>query len=124
MIDPSHYSSLSKTIRIVAYVLHFVGKLRKKALDKPLDPKNLISAKFHLCRLDQQTHFPNEYDALLKNGTVDSKSPLRNLAPFMDTEYMVIRVGGRLGQSKFSEDKKFPVLILVKSHSTHNPSIS
>ena len=100
----------------MAYVMHFVDKVRKKALDKPLEPKNLVLAKFHLCRLYQQSLFPNEYDTLLKNGTLDSKDPLRNLAPFMDTEFMVIRVGGRLGQSQFSEDKRFPVLLSKKSN--------
>ena len=116
IIDPSNYSSLAKTIRSIAYVLHFVDKVRKKALDKPLEPKNLVLAKFHLCRLDLQTHFPNEYDTLLQNCTLDSKSPLPNLAPFMDTEFMVIRVGGRLGQSQLSADKRFPVLISKKSN--------
>ena len=45
IIGPSHYSCLGKTIRIKAYVLYLVGKLRKTGLDKPLDPQNLILAK-------------------------------------------------------------------------------
>ena len=36
--------------------------------------------------------------------------------PIFDSDFNVIRVGGRLGQSNYHEDKKFPVLVPKESH--------
>ena len=81
----------------------------------PLHPNNLREAKFLLIRQDQQEHFKEDLIALQRGTFLPSKSKILNLTPFMDSNYQVIRVGGRLGQSLYNEDKKFPLLISKQS---------
>lgn len=47
---------------------------------------------------------------MLKKGIYISRGPLASLTPFLD-ENDIIRVGGRLGNSKFENDKKHPILL-------------
>ena len=42
-------------------------------------------------------------------------SKLLNLSPFFDKDYDLLRVGGRLSQSNYTTDKKFPILVSKKS---------
>ena len=70
---------------------------------------------FLLIRQDQQQHFKDDLIALQRDTLLPSKSKILNLTPFMDSKYQVDRVGGRLGQSIYIEDKKFPLLISKQS---------
>ena len=65
--------------------------------------------------IDQQEIFPTEYKKLKKKQSLLKKNQLQNLAPFFDPDYNVIRVGGRLSQSLYSESKKFPLLVSKNS---------
>ena len=106
------YSSLKKLIRILAYVLHFIKRVRKEGeSDDLIQPENLKEAKFLLIRLDQPEYFSDELAVLRKDEPLERRSKLHSLAPFLDRDYNVIRVGGRLAQSPYNEGKKFPLLI-------------
>ena len=63
--------------------------------------------------------FVNAYGAATKGRHRRQKfarsSSLNSLSPFFDVENKVIRVGGRLANSPYTIDRKFPVLIPRKS---------
>ncbi|XP_059047191.1 uncharacterized protein LOC131842635 [Achroia grisella] len=63
----------------------------------------------------QKQTFPIEYELLLKNKQLSTKSKLLPLSPFMDKDN-VMRVGGRLETSDYPYEKKHPILL----HSTHH----
>ncbi len=58
---------------------------------------------------------PDDYVTLSQGHELNWKNNLRNLTPFFDPEWEVIRVGGRLGQSPHAETKKVPILTSNKS---------
>ena len=112
LVNVRAYSSLKKLIRILAYVLHFIKRVRKEGgSDDPLQPENLKEAKFLLIRMDQKEYFSDELAVLRKDEPLEMRSKHHSLAPFLDRYYNVIRVGERLAQSPYNEGKKFPVLI-------------
>ena len=118
-IDFKRYSNYNKLPHVTAHVIHFANKLKKHVqtpkVDSPLHPVNIAKGKFLLLHHDQLQNLPKEYITLQSDRPLDRKSPLQNLAPFFDKEFNVIRVGGRLGQSPYCENKKFPVLISKNS---------
>ena len=67
---------------------------------------------------ERKCHF-NAYGAATKGRHRKRKFPrsssLNSLSPFFDEENKVIRVGGRLANSPYTIDRKFPVLIPRKS---------
>ena len=80
-----------------------------------LSPKNRIMAKMLILRLDQETHFKSELNCLKVKRKLSKTSKLLNLSPFFDKDYDLLRVGGRLSQSNYPTDKKFPILVSKKS---------
>ena len=59
----------------------------------------------------EKKHFGSEYIELKNNQVIGKNTKLRNLSPFIDEEFDVIRVGGSLALTNYHEDKKFPTLI-------------
>ena len=115
LVDLQRFSSFDKLVRVISYVVHFALTLLKRKHDFPLHPQSQRKAKFLLLRMEQRKFFTEEYSQLKKDGNLAKKAKLRNLTPFIDTEFGVIRVGGRLGFSNYHEDKKFPTLISKRS---------
>ena len=74
-------------------------------------PTNLVGQ-------EQHSHLYEEI-AALKNDGLNKKSPPKNLSPFYDPEHDHVRVGGRLSQSDYFEDKKFPYLLPTESPLTN-----
>ena len=68
-----------------------------------------------ILRLDQEIHFKSELNCLKVKGELSKTSKLLNLSPFFDKDYDLLRVGGRLSQSNYPTDKKFPILVSKKS---------
>jgi hypothetical protein len=64
----------------------------------------------------QKANFEHEIRDLKAGRQVNSKSKLKLLNPFIDNSGM-IRVGGRLSNSQYSHDKKYPI-VLPKGHVT------
>ena len=115
LISVEGFNHIRKVFRIVAYVIHFVQRLQRKTKTDPLHPDKVNRANFHVLRIDQQEIFPTEYKQLKEKQSLLKKNQLQNLAPFFDPDYNVIRVGGRLSQSLYSESKKFPLLVSKNS---------
>ena len=68
----------------------------------------------NLAKLAQKVSFQTEIEALKKGQTFIRKKGLKSIGPFLEKNE-TLRVGGRLSNSNFKEDKKHPILI----HSNH-----
>ncbi|XP_071056102.1 uncharacterized protein [Onthophagus taurus] len=114
LIPFSKFSSLIKLQRIVAFVFRFKnnckGKLRLKG---PLNADELRVALEYLVKCSQRETFPEELQLLESDKCLPKENRLTNLSAFLD-ENGIIRVGGRLSNSDYAFDKKFPIIISGK----------
>lgn len=116
LIDFSRFSKLMRLQRTVAYVLRFVNKVKKVTCykNKFLSTEELNKSLKLILKLSQMQSFP-EYNLLLKNQQLPSKSPLIKFNVFLDDDKL-IRVGGRLNNSNFTYEKKHPILLQSTHH--------
>ncbi|XP_045450168.1 uncharacterized protein LOC123658922 [Melitaea cinxia] len=110
------YSRYDKLKRIVAYVLRFINKCRKNAVSNDvIEPEELENSLMLLVKQAQLESFANELYTIAKDKSLPLKSKLLPLDPFIDT-LGILRVGGRLQNSKFDFNKKHPILLDGKHH--------
>ena len=107
-IDCKTFSCWRKLVRVTAYTLRFISKLRKgsaedgealKPEDGPLSPQELQGA---------ETYWIKESHKTLNNRLI--KGEFKNLSPFVDPEG-VVRVGGRADKALVSYETRHPVLL-------------
>ena len=98
--------------------MKFIRKLKKLDIEShsTVEPRCYDEARFYLLRKEQEFYLPEEIYFRNGNARLAKQSKLYNLSPFFDSDFNVIRVGGRLGLSNYHEDKKFPVLVPKESH--------
>lgn len=109
-------SSLSKIQRVLGYIVRFLSNCKVKPENRQigvLTVNELESSLNLLIKQVQVESFSSEYNALLNKIEISKKSKLLPLTPFMIDG--LIRVGGRLKNSKYSFEKKHPIL-LPKGH--------
>ena len=112
LIDCKKFSNWRRLIRVTAYTLRFIWRLRKRGRkgsaegeealkheDGPLSPQELQ---------DAETHWLKESQKTLKDSL--SKGEFRNLSPYVDLEG-VVRVGGRADKALVSYETRHPVLL-------------
>ena len=111
-IDISKYSLLSKVIRIYAYAMRFIKKVRSKEVKITGKPslEELEVSKFALIKCMQQEHFQDEIQKLSSNEPLSKKSVLHKLDPFID-EKGILRIKGRLEYAELSYDCKHPIIL-------------
>lgn len=71
---------------------------------------HIIFALNLMCKIVQIQSFPNEYRALSKDDPIAMSSSLLPLSPFIDSNGL-IRVGGRLQNSKLEFNACHPILL-------------
>lgn len=126
------YSNFNKLTRIVAYILRFIHHCKHKQSNNintktcqqvcigdvmPLSTSELNSARYQLAKIVQLDFFFEEYQLLLHNKQLPASHRLNSLNPFIEDNHL-IRVGGRLAQSPFNYDRKFPILLHPAHHIT------
>ncbi|GBM87286.1 hypothetical protein AVEN_22008-1, partial [Araneus ventricosus] len=118
LIDLSN--NYCKIIRILSYIYMFINNCKNKSERKkgPLESGELKVSEVFVLKQVQNEHFVKDVNSLRKKGEVSKESQLRNLHPFLDTSGLV-RVGGRLGNSELSTDRKYPILLPSKGRVTH-----
>ncbi|XP_058456916.1 uncharacterized protein LOC131434269 [Malaya genurostris] len=128
MLDVTRFGSWTKLLRTTAYVLRFIGNLRRKKARIALEmhiftQEELKKAEEILWKLAQQESFSTEVHVLRstqgppesRHAVVAKSSPLYGMWPFMD-EKGVVRKRDRIGAAPFAPfEAKFPV-ILPKQH--------
>ncbi|XP_050555834.1 uncharacterized protein LOC126911643 [Spodoptera frugiperda] len=111
------FSSFVRMTRCVAYMLRFIHNTRHKTnhIQGALSVEELRRSTILLARLSQIDSFPDEYKSLsIKSSNIKYSRNMSGLNLFFCDD-LVIRVGGRLGNSdEFTYDKKHPILICSK----------
>ncbi|XP_046868940.1 uncharacterized protein LOC124461460 [Drosophila willistoni] len=109
-------SSWLTLVHTVGYVLRFLRCTKGPFGDKGSNCLTFeeITAARIVCLRHAQTCFQDDYQLLLANKPLRSRSQLAKLSPMIDKDGL-LRVGGRLYHSQLSTEAKHPVL-LPKSH--------
>lgn len=112
------FSSLNRVLRVFAYAFRFINGCRRNnpsGLRKNILLAHEISfVKYYLIRLAQRIHYPWEYQALVSNQPIPTKSRLLTLNPTLD-ENMLLRVNGRLANSDARYNERHPIILPEKS---------
>nr|XP_043067300.1 uncharacterized protein LOC122321439 [Drosophila bipectinata] len=109
-------SSWQKLVHTVGYVLRFIRRLKKtrnRAESTTLSFEEIKAARL-VCLRNSQACFGEDRMLLQTNQPLRNRSQLSKLAPFIGSDDL-LRVGGRLRQSKLPEEVKRPIL-LPKAH--------
>ena len=122
VIEVAKYSSYSKALRITAYVLKFISKIKRKTshenccIRRKICTNHLKEAEKILVKTYQQFHFGSVFDFF--EGTCKSKPSIVNqLRLFLDDG--LIKCDGRIQNSNVPECTKFPILLPSKSDLTN-----
>ncbi len=113
------YNSFCRLLRVTAWILRFFYKISKKIV-KVLTPSyltvdELVEAELRILSLHQQRHFSKEMDLLKKGCQIHNHSSLWHLNPVLD-KLGILKVGGRLSNSKWAESIKHPPIVYGPSH--------
>ena len=116
MIEIERFSTFAELCRVFANMRRLIAPFRKKDnLQSPITSLELSDAEHSLISLEQRRFFKEEINLLKNEPELSKWSSLRNLYPCYDTDYNALGVGGRCGNSKYHELRKFPFLI-PKNH--------
>lgn len=105
-------STLRSALRITAYVLRFVMKLRKRASSSApyiTVPEEFSAYEFWI-KEEQQRLFSSEYRALSTDKAIAKSSSIICLMPWMDSKG-IMRVGGRIKNANISFSQKHPIIL-------------
>ena len=110
LVDLDNFNSLLKLLRILC-----ICKVAfKKDLKTIFGREEMTLALHAVVKADQVVHFEAEFKALSNGESINPKSSIAPLYPFMDTD--IIRVGGRLAHGySMTDDQRFPLLVSHRS---------
>lgn len=116
------FSKFVTVKRVMAYCLRFYHNCSKrdhtsKSLG-PLSVSEIDNALVCILKLVQKECFSLEYAHLYHGKPLSTKSKILALNPFLD-RHGLIRVGGRIRNSRFPFDKKHPIVIPHRHHITN-----
>ncbi|XP_025997293.2 uncharacterized protein LOC113005679 [Solenopsis invicta] len=114
----SRYSLWPKLLRVTAYILRFVSRVRDRSLPREIQRDGSLSlsageiryARVFWLKYIQRDSFPLDRHALRSGKPLASKSSLNLLTPFLDEEEL-IRVGGRLAHAPLPFTTKHPIVL-------------
>ena len=98
LFDAGHYSSFQKLVRIVAEVLRFSQRLRKKVDADPVD--RLEQAERWVFKWAQQQFFAVEIDCVRRGVALPAGSKVAKYRLALDKDGL-LRLETRLSQAKF-----------------------
>jgi hypothetical protein len=112
------YSSLSKILRITAWILRFSNNCKLKvktkqsssSLPSPLTPDEINNAMMVWIRIIQDDSFHRELTCLKDGKACPTNSSILSLSPQLD-EVGILRVGGRLRHAPLPRDHRHPILL-------------
>ncbi|XP_031635614.1 uncharacterized protein LOC116348687 [Contarinia nasturtii] len=116
-----YYSSLTKLVRITAWILRYTFNARKPNQSHrrsgALSVIELQESLFKLIQLVQAEAFGKEISCIQSSEPFPTKSKIRGLAPIIDKSN-ILRVRGRLQRSNLPYRQKHPIIIPNKHHFT------
>lgn len=108
LIDIERFSSLSKLLRVTAYVLRAFKINRNKG---PITVDELNNCKYLWIKAIQSKYFEAEFKALKKDT---STQLVRQLNLYIDDN--ILKSGGRIDNSDMAETVKYPILLPYDSY--------
>ena len=116
IFDLSLFSSLSKLLRVVAYVKRFIQRICNRGTKESLDTissEEMTEAMMILLRQEQRKVYSDEIKTLETMPQVKSTSKILKLYPFLFQG--VLCVGGRLAHAKLPDEAKYQRLVPKES---------
>lgn len=107
------WSSLTKSIRVVAWIFRFIQNARKPSEERSsndLSFSEMSDAKVHLIRSIQKAEYRKEVGMLQKGTPVPKTSPLWKLSPMLGEDGLV-KMKGRLQNAELEEGEKHPIIV-------------
>ncbi|XP_031337238.1 uncharacterized protein LOC116166425 [Photinus pyralis] len=115
----SRFSSLSRLLRVIAYCNRFSRACRKHPSQQTcVKVEELERSMNQLIALTQRLEFGKEIKTLQRQQQLENSNKLTSLNPFVDGEGM-LRVGGRLHNSRLAFNEKHPIILPPKQQLTH-----
>lgn len=114
------FSSVTKLFRVRAWIHRFVtnSKLpRESRLIGNLSLEEIQTAELKIIEVVQEASFADEIKDLKNKREIKRTSKLLSLCPFLDDQN-ILRVGGRLRNSKLPYSSKHQILLPAKHHFT------
>ncbi|XP_029160141.1 uncharacterized protein LOC114932141 [Nylanderia fulva] len=114
----ARYSSWPRLIRVTAYIMRFISKLKRHLVPRDTCDEGSRSISALECRKArdfwlsqiQSKLFAREKESLLQQRSIPAKSALLFLTPFLG-EDKLIRVGGRLSRAPMQFSEKHPIIL-------------
>ncbi|XP_077536014.1 uncharacterized protein LOC144148339 [Haemaphysalis longicornis] len=118
VIDTERFSSLSKLLRVTAWVLRYVKNLKQEdKVTGPLTTEEVQNAEHYLIRVEQQLHFDVEVKCIATKKPLPSHSKIKELRLLVDDDGL-LRVRGRVLASD-TYGAQVPILLPKDTHFTH-----
>ncbi|XP_052787345.1 uncharacterized protein LOC128222405 [Mya arenaria] len=124
-LDPKYlqkFSSFRRLTKTVSNLQHVCKSLNKSCecvgwhlCPEASSAENVESAQCLIFRTFQKESYPKEIDCLKEGIPIPASSPLLSLNPFLD-EKGVLRVGGRLRNSKLPTPERNPIIVHGRSY--------
>jgi len=109
-----HFSSWSKLVRAVAWILQVKAALLKKP-QRTIVTLDIINAKQVIIKYVQGQYFQDDISRISHGVDLFRTSKLKKLNPILNQDGLLV-VGGRLIHSSLTEGQKFPIIIPHQSH--------
>nr|CAH7750739.1 unnamed protein product [Callosobruchus chinensis] len=109
----NRFSNFNRLRRSVAWILRFKSNVMlppDARASGSLSNQELLNAMKLIVRIVQKEFFHNELKQLRLKGVLEQNSNLASLSPFIDEDGL-LRVGGRLKNSPYELNKKYPMLL-------------
>ena len=123
VVDCDHYSNIHRLLRVTAFILRFVAKM-KHAIDLseikfsgPLSAEELLAAKMQWVLSIQAESFPDELHTVCSKKSPANLLRVKQLGLFIDKPG-ILRCRGRLDYSKLPFDMRNPPLLPSKHYFT------
>ena len=113
LIPIENYSSFTRLKRVTAWIIRFTENLQSTTRSQSLNltVSELTTAENYWLRLVQHESFPSEVDNLKRELPILKTSRLLPFHPVWDKNLSMLRVGGRLSNSKLSFSQSHPVIL-------------
>ncbi|XP_078370370.1 uncharacterized protein LOC144654152 [Oculina patagonica] len=115
VIDITKYSTLNKTLRVTALVIHFTRKLREKTKSNTITAIDMKHARNALLQSVQQFYYGEILSKIKDKGKGKRPAIIHQLGLYLDDD-VLLRCRGRLQYAQLPHNTKFPILIPKESH--------
>jgi len=111
----ARFSSFDHMIRVVARLRRFISRCRRMDVESGFLKQSELNTALITVVKSAQGHFFRDVISNLTRGEEVQRKGIARLSPFLDS-FGVVRVGGRLQNTNWSERRRHPMLIPKEAH--------